>query len=77
MARRKPKDHEIVASLIQRQHLRADYQQFLETEGLEDVYDSADRFAIRSTEGGTRKAYGLTEREIIVTLAGRIDPKYD
>ena len=77
MTKRKPKDHEIFASLIHGQHLRTDYKKFLAEEGLEDEYASADRFAIRATGGGARKAYDLTEREIIIKLAGKIDPMYD
>jgi hypothetical protein len=77
MSTRKPKPHEVIADVVQSNQMRTDYQAFLAAEKLEDCYASADRFAIRATAAGTQRAYGKTERQIIIALAGRIDPMYD
>lgn len=61
---------------IQGGSIKAAYRKYLDERGLKDSYGSADRFAAEKTAAGTASYYGRNEKEIIILLAGYIDPNY-
>jgi hypothetical protein len=58
------------------EQLRADYALFLSSEDKENTPHNAHIFAIQKLSG-SREYMGLSEREIIITLAGSLPDMYD
>jgi hypothetical protein len=62
--------------MTKRKQLRAEYEEFLESEHMESNPHSAHVFAIQKLSG-SHEYLGLSEREIILYLAGELPYMYD
>jgi hypothetical protein len=68
--------NDLYLNLMKKNQVKAEYNQFLATQERENTPDSAQIFAMQKI-ADNHKYQGMTERELILFLAGALPYMYD